>query len=196
MKLYVNVDYINKVFRVAHGFPKAKISVLYHAIMDTFEGIANQENVTASEFADAIDYYSASANTGENRLDIELALFNSTSDIPLQAIRNIMNQQLNGGRILPLLLEVTAKDLQSPEDYIIPIMSYSKKDPEKNFMVACINWRMLVANAQAVPDKNTNVFLYPIIIDLNTKVIGTLNPEAVQSIVFAKREDSDESSGE
>lgn len=196
MKLYVNTDYINKVFRVVHGFPKAKISVLHHAVMDTFEEMAKKNSVTASKFANAVEYYAASTNTGEERLNIELALFDSATDLQVQAIRNVMDQQKDSNHILPVLLEVTAEDLQSPEDYIMPIMSYSKKNPEENFMIACINWRTLVANAQAVPNKDTHVFVYPIVIDLNTKVIGTLSPEAVQSIIFAKREDSDESSGE
>lgn len=195
MKIYVNTDYISKVFRVVHGYPKVKISVLHDAIKDTFEDLAKKCYMTASKYANMLECYSVLAsNYGEKRLNVELALFDSTTDFQVQAIRNVMDQQKDSNHVLPVLLEVTAEDLQSPEDYIIPIMSYSKNDPEKNFMIACINWRTLVANAQAVPDKDTHVFVYPIIIDLNTKIIGTLSPEAVQSIIFVKWEDSNESS--
>ena len=179
MKIYVNTDYISKVFRAVHGFPKVKIGILDHAVQNTFERLLDQDHIiSASSFADVIEF-SASGNAVENRLKIDLATFDSKQN-----------------RFLPVLMEVTEEDLDSPEDYVILIASFSKNHSEENFICATINWRTLTANAQAIPDKNTHVFLYPIVIDLNNKIIGTVSPEGVQLRTYAKQEATDESSGE
>ena len=196
MKIYVNTDYISKVFRAVHGFPKVKIGILDHAVQNTFERLLDQDHIiSASSFADVIEF-SASGNAVENRLKIDLATFDSNAIFPVHIIQDVMENAKKQNRFLPVLMEVTEEDLDSPEDYVILIASFSKNHPEENFICATINWRTLTANAQAIPDKNTHVFLYPIVIDLNNKIIGTVSPEGVQLRTYAKQEATDESSGE
>lgn len=195
MKIYVNTDYISKVFRAVHGFPKVKIDILDHAVQNTFERLLEQDHViSASSFADVIEF-STSGTAAENRLKINLATFDSNAIFPVHAIQNVMENAKKQNRFLPVLIEVTEEDLNSPEDYVILIASFSKNQPEKNFICATINWRTLTADAQAIPNKITHVFLYPIVIDLNNKVIGTVSPEGVQLRTYTKQEATDESSG-
>lgn len=194
MKIYVNTDYISKVFRAVHGFPKVKIDVLDHAVQNTFERLLDQDHIiSASSFADVIEF-SASGNAVENRLDIYVGTFASNNTLPIHKIQEMIDHSASQNRILPVLMEVTEEDLKSSEDYVILVASLSNKEPEKNFICATINWKTLTANAQVIPNKDTHVFLYPIVIDLNTKVLGTVSPEGVRIRTYIMQEAANESS--
>lgn len=187
MNIYINKGCLNHVFGVNSGYYKQTM----HTVETTVEGgVLNALKLNPQSPGTACSVaLTVMSNSTATKHSTEINLINMEATHQIMTLHNMIDNYEKRGYLIPMMLEVTTDDVKSYEDFIVGVFSLSEEDPEHNFATVIVNWRNMLDKTSSSLDKNTHMFLYPMVFDLNHMVIATADPENVKIHTYMKKKE-------